>query len=162
MSLVSLDQISVAEPCHVDWNEMKGNSAARFCEHCQKTVHDLSAMPREQAEKLVCQSAGSLCIRITKGPDGVVQTLDYRGLAGPRRWTWRAWTLVALAVALMAGVVNAAIFGRRVMPPAPVAATLPPLQQQMMMGVMLPTPRLQAPSQTTNEPTLCPRPGSHG
>jgi len=162
MSPISLNQVTVAEPCHVPWDEMQGDEATRFCKHCQKSVHNLSAMPKAQAERLICESAGNLCIRFAKTADGQIATLDYRGLPGKRRWTWRAWTLVAMAGALTAGVVNAAIFGKRVMPPAPVVvAPKPP--QQMMMGVMAPIQYAPTPApQTPDDPILCPRPGSHG
>jgi hypothetical protein len=113
---ISLDQIVVAEPCHASWNQMRGNGAGRFCSHCQKTVHDLSAMPSDEAERLLCRSVGELCIRFTKAADGQVLTLDYRTMTGKRRWSWKIWTVIALIGALTLGVVNAALFGTRVMP----------------------------------------------
>ena len=113
---ISLDQVKVAIPCAARWDQMTGTKTHRFCQHCQKTVHDLSAMPLADAERLLCQSAGSLCIRYVKGIDGQVQTLDYRARTGGRTFSWKAWTLLALAGALVAGVVNAAFFGGRVMP----------------------------------------------
>jgi hypothetical protein len=89
MAQFSLEQLNVAEPCHASWNQMRGNATGRLCGHCQKTVHDLSAMPREEAERLVCQSAGELCIRFTRAADGQVLTLDYQTLSGKRRWSWK-------------------------------------------------------------------------
>jgi hypothetical protein len=113
---ISLDQVEVAIPCAARWDQMQGSRTQRFCQHCQKTVHDVSAMPHAEAERLLCQSAGSLCIRYVKGIDGQVQTLDYRAKKGGRTFSWRAWTLIGLAGALLAGVVNATFFGGRVMP----------------------------------------------
>ena len=55
-----LEVIRVDEPCKADWDAMTGDAARRFCAGCQKHVHNLSAMPREEAERLVCESAGRL------------------------------------------------------------------------------------------------------
>jgi len=113
---VSLEQIAVSNPCPADWNEMPGDRKGRFCQHCQKTVHNLSAMSRNEAERLVCQAAGSLCVRYAVAPDGRVMTLDYPSAAGPEKWSWKVWAVVGLCGALVTGVVNAAFFGTRVFP----------------------------------------------
>ncbi len=72
-----LDLIEVKSPCTQDWNRMYGNDQVRFCEHCVKHVHDLSAMTRRKAERFVARAAqggSSICVRYTPGPDGKVQT----------------------------------------------------------------------------------------
>jgi hypothetical protein len=122
---VTLDQVKVATPCAARWDKMQRSKTQRFCQHCQKTVHDLSAMPQAEAERLLCQSAGSLCVRYVRGFDGQVQTLDYRARTGGRTFSWKAWTLIALVGALLAGVVNAAFFGGRVMPNTRVIMGMP-------------------------------------
>lgn len=53
---------------------MCGNDEVRFCEHCVKHVHDLSAMTRKTAEKFVKEANGSICVRYVRRPDGKVQT----------------------------------------------------------------------------------------
>lgn len=58
-----LDRVSVEKPCTADWEKMLGNDEVRFCEHCAKSVHNLSAMTRKDAERLVKKSNGNLCIR---------------------------------------------------------------------------------------------------
>ncbi|MEP6925170.1 MAG: ankyrin repeat domain-containing protein [Pyrinomonadaceae bacterium] len=70
------DRVEVAAPCSQDWNTMFGNDEVRFCHHCVKNVHDLSAMTRKQAKKLVAQSQGNLCIRYIRRPDGRIQTIE--------------------------------------------------------------------------------------
>lgn len=110
---------------------MRGDERGRFCGHCQKSVHNLSAMTSDEAERLVCQAAGSLCVRYNVAADGKVLTLDYPAATGRRRWSWRVWALVGLCGALVTGVVNAALFGNRVFP-APVPA------RAVMGEIMLP------------------------
>ncbi|HEX8396018.1 MAG TPA: ankyrin repeat domain-containing protein [Pyrinomonadaceae bacterium] len=58
-----LDRVSVEKPCTMDWDKMFGNEEVRFCEHCAKSVHNLSMMTRKDAERLVKKSNGNLCIR---------------------------------------------------------------------------------------------------
>lgn len=64
-----LDRIDVKTPCNESWDEMAGNNEVRFCSHCAKDVHDLSAMKRTDAEKLVQKSNSKLCVRYVKSPD---------------------------------------------------------------------------------------------
>ncbi|MBI4748612.1 MAG: carboxypeptidase regulatory-like domain-containing protein [Acidobacteria bacterium] len=68
-SLNILSQIQVKSPCTEDWNEMVGNDEVRFCSHCSKHVHNLSAMTRREAEELVLRSSGNLCIRYIRRPE---------------------------------------------------------------------------------------------
>ena len=71
-----LDSIEVKSPCTQDWNRMYGNDQVRFCEHCVKHVHDLSAMTRRKAERFVARAGNSICIRYTPGPDGKILTVS--------------------------------------------------------------------------------------
>jgi Ankyrin repeats (3 copies)/Carboxypeptidase regulatory-like domain len=74
-----LDSIEVGKPCSQDWNRMYGNDEVRFCEHCVKQVHDLSAMTRRAAEKFVARSQNKgdkICVRYVRRPDGKVQNLS--------------------------------------------------------------------------------------
>jgi len=35
-----LRDLVILEPCHVAWEEMKGDDRVRHCEHCQLDVHN--------------------------------------------------------------------------------------------------------------------------
>jgi hypothetical protein len=70
-----LNNLTIPEPCAADWNEMVGNDQVRFCEHCSHQVHNLSLLTRSQAERLVSQSNGRLCVRYHQGPAGTPVTL---------------------------------------------------------------------------------------
>lgn len=70
-----LDRIRVETPCEQDWKTMRGNDQFRFCDHCAKDVHNISAMTRKRARKLVAQSNGNLCVRYTRLPNGRIQTI---------------------------------------------------------------------------------------
>jgi hypothetical protein len=76
-ALPMLDQVRVASPCHARWEEMVGDAAVRFCASCQKSVYNLSAMSREQAEALLqARVGGELCVRFYQRADGSVMTDD--------------------------------------------------------------------------------------
>lgn len=72
----TLDRININTPCKANWDEMIGNEQVRFCSHCDLDVHDLSAMTRQEALRLVINSKGKLCARYTRKPDGPIQTTD--------------------------------------------------------------------------------------
>lgn len=65
-----LKNVTIPTPCNADWNSMVGNDKVRFCEHCSLQVHNLSALTRNQAERLVAQSNGRLCVRYHQDPTG--------------------------------------------------------------------------------------------
>ncbi|HEV7858661.1 MAG TPA: ankyrin repeat domain-containing protein [Pyrinomonadaceae bacterium] len=69
-----LDRINIPAPCSADWDSMKGNDQVRFCSQCSLSVHNLSAMTRKEARKVVAASGGKLCVRYYKKPNGRIQT----------------------------------------------------------------------------------------
>ena len=73
---LTLELIEIATPCEASWNEMRGDDRVRFCSHCKLNVYNLSDMPRAEAEQLVQQREGKLCVRFFKRHDGTVLTRD--------------------------------------------------------------------------------------
>jgi hypothetical protein len=73
-----LEAIEVSSPCTQDWDSMHGNDEIRFCDHCVKHVHDLSAIRHKDVRKLIARSGGGICVRYTRRadrPDGRIETL---------------------------------------------------------------------------------------
>jgi hypothetical protein len=149
----SLDVIQVVEPCTQSWDAMTGDSRVRFCAGCQKHVHDLSAMTRSEAEQLVCEPAGQLCVRFSRTPDGRVRTLEYQPSTGRRRG-WRFWALASASFGSLTAAAGGYLFarGRAAPPPSVVGAIIetpqaaPPAtsagsDEPMMMGGMSGPPR---------------------
>jgi len=82
-----LSRVSVASPCSASWEKMDGDERARFCNHCQKHVYNLSAMSRAEAEALVREKEGKLCVRFYRRRDGTMLTDNCPvGLRTMRRW----------------------------------------------------------------------------
>ena len=71
-----LNNIKVASPCSADWNEMLGDARKRFCGECKLNVYNLSEMSKQDAEELLIQSEGRLCVRFYQRNDGTVITQD--------------------------------------------------------------------------------------
>ena len=75
-SSIALDAVSVASPCHADWDAMRGDERARFCPSCAKNVYNLSAMTAGEAQLLLQEKEGRLCIRFFQREDGTMLTAD--------------------------------------------------------------------------------------
>jgi hypothetical protein len=78
---------------------MAGSECARFCTSCGLNVYNLSAMTREEAEALILQKEGRLCVRFFQRDDGTVMTTDCP--VGVRAWYVRLRVVVAFAATLL-------------------------------------------------------------
>lgn len=64
--------VEIPEPCPMDWASMRGDDRQRFCDTCERHVHDLSACTREEAEALLHATGGNLCAAVTLDASGRV------------------------------------------------------------------------------------------
>ena len=55
-------KIPIQEHCHENWDSMCGSDQKRFCDSCDKNVHNLSEMTENQARDLLKEEE-SLCVR---------------------------------------------------------------------------------------------------
>ncbi len=101
---MTLDVIDVNRPCPASWESMEGDERSRFCTGCGLHVHNLSAMTLDEAQRLVCERAGRVCVRFERDAHGKVVTLDYRPRTSRvRRGTF--WGAIGTAAALIAAAV---------------------------------------------------------
>jgi hypothetical protein len=112
-----LHNLHVASPCPASWDRMQGNDKVRFCSECRLNVYNLSAMSRREAEEMVRDREGRLCVRFYQRADGTVLTQDCpRGLASIQhatRWALLKLTgLVAAMLFLMFGLLMSVTAGR--------------------------------------------------
>jgi hypothetical protein len=75
-SLSILDNIQIASPCPMSWDAMTGDERARHCNQCEKHVYNISEMTRDEAEQLIIEKEGRLCLRLHRRHDGKVMTAD--------------------------------------------------------------------------------------
>jgi hypothetical protein len=58
------NEIPIASPCGADWRTMKPSDSKRFCDACNKHVHDLSSMTESEARAVLASpKAEGLCVR---------------------------------------------------------------------------------------------------
>ena len=94
-----LDNVRVAVPCPANWDSMYGNERVRFCGECQLNVYNLSEMSRAEAEKLIGQAEGRLCVRYYRRRDGSIITQNCPvGLRALKRRLSRIASAVATSV----------------------------------------------------------------
>ncbi len=110
-----LSNIKIASPCSADWNEMYGDGRKRFCGDCKLNVYNLSGMSKDEAETLVMNAEGRLCVRFYRRADGSVITQDCPvGWAKVKQRTRVYATAIAsLLMALFTGVLFVSLFSKQ-------------------------------------------------
>jgi hypothetical protein len=94
-----LSGVKIASPCPADWNSMLGSERVRFCGQCRLNVYNLSAMTQDDAEALITNYEGRLCLRFYRRRDGSILTEDCPvGLARLKRRATRWRRAFATAV----------------------------------------------------------------
>ncbi len=69
-----LSHVRIAAPCRADWERMHGNERVRFCGECSMNVYNLSNMSKKDAEALILNAEGRLCVRYYHRADGSIIT----------------------------------------------------------------------------------------
>jgi len=103
MESFDLDRVTIARPCPMRWEDLAGDERRRFCEHCQLSVHDLSALPRAEAAALLAEGARSaerLCVTYVRGPARELVSAD----APVRKGSDRAPRSLRSVAALLVGL----------------------------------------------------------
>lgn len=57
--------LKIDNPCGQDWTSMTQNVIGKFCSHCSKTVVDFTNLTDSEVIKIVEQTSGKLCGRLT-------------------------------------------------------------------------------------------------
>jgi hypothetical protein len=96
-----LDNIRVATPCSADWSRMTGDERVRACADCNKRVYNLSNMTRDEAQGLIVEKEGKLCVRYFQRHDGTILLKDCSIGVGRKR---KRTAIAVGAAALLAGI----------------------------------------------------------
>lgn len=110
-----LENVRIASPCSANWSEMYGNEQKRFCGDCKLNVYNLSGMTKAEAESLIMNAEGRLCVRFYRRADGSVMTNDCPvGWAGVKhRARVFATAAASLLVAIFTGVFFVSLFSTK-------------------------------------------------
>jgi len=157
LRLPVLDNIGVAAPCTADWNKMVGDDRVRHCEECKLDVFNISSMTRDEAETLISERVGRLCVRFYRRTDGTVLTADCPvGVTRRRRrrviFATAATGIAGGALTVWATAQTIApephhVVGDMVAPPPPIVTPIevapqvtPELPMEHTLGAMAPMP----------------------
>ncbi|HSK00416.1 MAG TPA: hypothetical protein VK932_04210 [Kofleriaceae bacterium] len=158
-SLPVLDSIRVASPCSADWGRMTGDERVRACGDCDKNVYNLSGMTREEAEALILEKEGRLCVRYYRRADGTILfgdcTVGAQHRRGRRVLAGVAVLLTTAGVAAYGAFDGAHVLGK--MEPLPevemgkMRGELPP---ELRMGLAVVEPEVPEPEVPEPAPRL--------
>ena len=105
---ISLDQVKVASPCPASWDAMTGDDRVRFCSQCSLHVYNLSDLSRDEAQALVAEKEGKMCVRYFQRADGTVITRDCPvGWAAVKRRLARIGKVAGVLFVVILGVSRA-------------------------------------------------------
>lgn len=106
MSYFTVDELRIASPCSVPWSGMAGSDTVRHCSDCQKNVYNLSLLTRAEANDLIREKEGQLCVSLYRRFDGTVLTADCpTGLRAIRRQYLKSRAkFIAAALAIWATI----------------------------------------------------------
>jgi hypothetical protein len=103
-----LNDLKIASPCSANWDEMVGNDRQRFCGDCKLNVYNLSGMTDDEAESLIINAEGRVCVRMYRRSDGSVITRDCP--VGWARVKRRVRAISTAVVSLIAGLFSGLLF----------------------------------------------------
>jgi hypothetical protein len=106
---------------------MFGNDRVRFCGECKLNVYNLSGMTRTEAESLIINTEGRLCVRFYRRRDGSILTQDCPVGWEKVKHRARLFTTAAasLLMSLLTGVFFVQLFSRTSEPPSVVMGEIP-------------------------------------
>lgn len=149
ITLDQLDDLHIAAPCHVRWEDMTGDDRVRHCADCDLDVYDFSEMTRDEIVEFIETSDGRVCAQLYRRADGTIMTRDCPvGLRALRQVTVRRMRRMGIAAGLVvAGVISSVVGGserlRRFQPFAKIAESVtsaPPPPIAIRGEVCLPAP----------------------
>lgn len=96
--MARIPRLRVLHPCGMDWNAMSGDEKTRFCPDCGKNVHNVSALTRQEATRLVGEDGSVPCLRGVAGLDGSLMSVGQLAASNRRRFTQTILAAVPFAV----------------------------------------------------------------
>lgn len=151
-----LKNLKVASPCSAEWNEMYGDDRKRHCGDCKLNVYNLSGMTKDEAEALVMNAEGRLCVRFYRREDGSILTQDCPvGWAKIKQRTKIYATAVAsLIMALFTGVLFVSLLSNkhRGITVGELIPFATPTPQPLMGAIAAPPPNTNTNANTTATP----------
>ena len=153
-----LQNLKVAAPCSANWDEMSGTESKRFCGSCKLNVYNLSGMSKLEAENLLRNSEGRVCVRFYQRADGTVLTKNCPvGLEAIKRRVSRiAAAACSMAFGILGGLGMNAAFSQKDLTESLQAFAKPTPPPERLMGEIA-VPRNTPKPKSTPTPKLTPK-----
>jgi Carboxypeptidase regulatory-like domain len=101
-----LNEMRIASPCPVGWEQMSGDERVRHCRLCDLHVYNISELTPKQVQSLIEHSDGRICARLFRRADGTVITRDCPvGLRAVRRRVAKTAAAVFTAILSLSAMV---------------------------------------------------------
>ncbi|MES2776225.1 MAG: carboxypeptidase-like regulatory domain-containing protein [Bacteroidota bacterium] len=82
-------QLTIAEPCHQNWNQMLPEEQGKFCLSCQKTVVDFSAMSDREVLNYFNTNTGNTCGRFNDNQLNKTLSVPKERSMGKWKYFWQ-------------------------------------------------------------------------
>jgi hypothetical protein len=105
-----VNNLRVASPCSIGWETMSGDERVRRCQSCELNVYNIAEMTRKEAENLIVNREGRVCLRLYKRADGTILTKDCP--VGLRAYQKRVARFAGAAFATILGLFSVS-FGQK-------------------------------------------------
>lgn len=69
-----LDDVVIAAPCPISWDNMTGDDRVRHCSGCDKHVYNIADMTDAEASDFFTKNGSVECVRIFRRTDGKIMT----------------------------------------------------------------------------------------
>lgn len=93
-----LNNVMIAAPCNIGWDNMVGNDRVRLCAGCNKNVYNTSRMTKSEIRELMSRSGKLPCLRIYRRADGTMITEDCPVGLRRVRDAWKRGAKVAASI----------------------------------------------------------------
>ena len=107
--------LEIRKPCPRLWEDLQGDERRRFCSECALHVHNSAELTAREAQALVSEAEGRVCMRIEYDPQGAPIHRETR-VARLSRWALSAGA--ALLAACQGGPSGSAGDPKPVQPPS--------------------------------------------
>ncbi|MFN7135757.1 MAG: hypothetical protein ACK4N5_27035 [Myxococcales bacterium] len=107
-----VNQLRIASPCSVSWDEMHGDDRTRFCGQCRLNVYNVLELSRAEVQQLVGAGDERVCMRLFRRLDGTVMTADCGVVQRVKDRAMLAAGVVLAAVLGIFGIVT--VFGQNI------------------------------------------------
>ena len=94
----TLDNVMIAAPCNIGWDNMVGDDRVRLCAGCDKNVYNTSRMTKAEIKELLAVDDNEHCLRIYRRADGTMITEDCPVGMRRVRDAWRRVAKVAASI----------------------------------------------------------------